>query len=182
MVIGVLLLERTLGLENEETYLKLKSVLAEGGCRIISEQPPNKVLVKHGSLWGVTPKTAKKHVEIKLEPADSGTKISVTTTLSSDWKNITIIGCVFAVVLVGVCVWIAFDLNAFMALQQPNFWSWIVTAGGSVDFAAGHAFVNLSWVLAVFLSAVVAAEILIAVYVQKNIDKFAEETINSLSK
>jgi hypothetical protein len=181
MVIGVLLLSRTLGLNNEETYLKLKNALAERDGKVISQEQPKKILVKHGSLWGVTPKTAKKIVEIKLEPADSGTKITASTTLSSDWKNITVIGCVFAVVLVGVCMWMAFDLNAFMAGQQPNFWSWIVTAGDGVDFTAGHAFVNLAWVLAVFLSAVVAVEALIAFWVHKNIDKFAEETLKSLT-
>lgn len=119
-------------------------------------------------------------MEFKLQPADLETKISASTKLSSDWKNVTIIGCAFAVVLVGVCMWIAFDLTNFMAVQQPNFWSWIVTAGGDVDFAAGHAFVNLSWVLAVFLSAVVAAEALIAFWVHKKIDGFAEETLKSL--
>ena len=175
------MLSRNLNLKNEQTFLKLKSALSEKGAKIISEQPPNQILVKHGSLWGVTPITAKKNVEIKFEPADSGTKISVTTKLSSDWKNITIIGCAFAVMLVGVCVWMAFDLSSFMAGQQPNFWSWLVTAGGGVDFQAGHAFVNLSWFLAAFLSAVVAAEAFIVFWVNKNLDRFAEGMLKSLS-
>jgi hypothetical protein len=51
---------------------------------------------------------------------------------------------------------------------------------GNVDFQVGRAFVSLTKSLAVFLSVIILLEIAIAVYVHARIDRFAEETLNSL--
>ena len=69
-----------------------------------------------------------------------------------------------------------FDLNAFIVTQKPSFWSWLATVNGNVDFQIGKAFVNLTKVLAVFLSAIILLEIVIVVYARAKIDKFAEAT------
>ena len=146
----------------------------------MSEEPPRQILVKQGSLWGISPKTAKKLLQFNLTVANSGTKITCSSRLNSDWKNLTIIGCVLAVVLVGICLWIGFDLGTFMATQNPSFWSWIVTINSNVDFQAGQALVNLTRALTVFLIVVILSEIAIAVSVYAGIDRFAEETLDLL--
>lgn len=175
---GVLLLEQTVNLKAEETYANLKAALLERGCTVVSEQPPAQILVKQGSLWGIMPKTAKKNINIKLTPADSGTRVSCSSKLSADWKNITLVGCALAAVLVGVCVWIASDLSAFMVTGAASAWSWIVA--GAVDLAAGQAFVNLAWGLAVFLLVVILLEGAVVGYVDSRIDVFAQEALNAV--
>jgi hypothetical protein len=117
-----------------------------------------------------------------LGQVDSGTQVTFLSKLSSDWKNLTIIGCVFAFVLVGICVWMAADLSAFMVTHEPSFWSWLITVEGNVVFQAGKAFVNLAWDLAVFLSAVILLEIVIVVYVHSKIDTFAQQILDQLTK
>jgi hypothetical protein len=174
------LLKRTVSLEIDKAYADLKAVLLEKGCKIISEEPPKRILVKQGSLWGMSPRTAKKTIDVNFALVDSGTQITCSSRLSSDWKNITVIGCALAAVLVGLCLWMTFDLDAFMITQKPSFWSWLVTVNGSVDFQVGQAFVNLSKALAVFLSVIILLEILIVIYVHTGIDRFAECTVNSL--
>ena len=153
------LLERTVNLEIDKAYADLKAVLLEKGCKIISEEPPKQILVKQGSLWGMSPKTAKKIIEVNFAPVDSGTQVTCSSRLSSDWKNLTLVGCALAAVLVGLCLWMTVDLNAFMVTQKPSFWSWLVTVNGSVDFQVGQAFVNLTKALAVFLSVIILLEI-----------------------
>ncbi len=175
------MLERTVNLKIEETYPKLKAVLVEKGCKVISEEPPRQICVKQGSLWGIAPQTAKKIVNVKLEPEDNGTRINCSSRLASDWKNITLIGCAFAFVLVGLCMWMATDLSAFMVTREPSFWSWLVTVGGNVDLVAAQAFVNLTYGLAVFLSFVILLEIAIVVYVRYKIDVLAKDALNQLS-
>lgn len=108
MVCGVPLLERTVNLNIEEAYPKLKAVLVEKGCRVHSEELPRQICFKQGSLWGISPKTAKKTVKVNFAPVDDGTRISCSSRLTSDWKNITLIGCTLAFVLVGLCVWMAY--------------------------------------------------------------------------
>ena len=158
----------------------MKAVLLEKGCRIISEKPNKQISVKQGSIWGLSPKTAKKTIAINFASVDSGTQVSCSSRLSSDWKNLTIVGCVLAAVLVGLCLWIGFDLNAFIVTSKPSFWSWLATVNGSVDFQVGQAIVNLTKGLAVFLSVIILLEIVIVVYVHARIDRFAEGTINSV--
>jgi len=173
-------LKRTVSLGIDKTYADLKAVLLEKGCKIISEEPPKQMLVKQGSLWGISPRTAKKTIAINFAPVESGTQVTCASRLSSDWKNLTVVGCVLAAVLVGLCLWITFDLEAFMLTQKPSFWSWLVTVNGSVDYQVGQALVNLTKSLAVFLSVIILLEILIVVYVHAGIDRFAERIFNSL--
>ena len=175
------MLERTVSIEIEEAYADLKAALVEKGCKILSEEPPRQISVKQGSLWGISPKTAKKTLNIQLTPIDSGTRVTCSSKLASNWKNITAVGCALAFVLVGVCLWMATDLGAFMVTHEPSFWSWLVTVEANVNLHVGQAFVNLTWCLAVFLSVVILLEIAIVVYVHSKINTFAEKTLNQIS-
>ena len=137
--------------------------------------------MKQGSLWGISPTSAKKKIQLNLESVNSDTKVTFSSSLSSDWKNVTLIGCVLAAVLVGLCLWMAFDLNAFLITRKPSFWSWLVTVNGNVDLQVGQAFVNLAKALAAFLSVIILLEVAITVYVHSRIERFTEDTLNSFS-
>jgi hypothetical protein len=172
------LFKRTVSVGIDKAYADLKAVLLEKGCKIISEEPPKQMLVKQGSLWGLSPRTAKKTIAVNFAPIDSGTQITCSSRIGSDWKNLTIVGCALAAVLVGLCLWIMFDLETFMVTQKPIFWSWLATVNGNVDFQVAQAFVNLTKDLAVFLLAIILLEIVIVFYVQARIDRFAERTLD----
>jgi hypothetical protein len=161
----------------DEAYTKLKASLTERGCIIAAEEPPKQLTAKQGSLWGITPKTAKKTLSLSLQPTENKTVIEFSSKLASDWKNITLIGSVFAGVLAAVCVWMALDLEAFLVDSAPSFWSWIVTVQGRIEFGAGEALVNLAWGLAVFLAIIIALELAVYVYARYRIEVFAEETL-----
>jgi hypothetical protein len=175
------LLERPLNLEIEKAYNAIKAVFTKKDCKIISEQLPNKILFKQGSLWGISPISAKKKIQVNLESFNSTTKVTCTSRLGSDWKNITLVGCVLAAVLVGLCLWMAFDLNTFVSTNKNSVWSWLITVNGNVDSRVAEAFVNLTKTLAAFLSAIIFVEIVITIYVHNKIDRFAEQTLNSIS-
>jgi hypothetical protein len=174
------LLKRTFSLGIDEAYADLKASLAEKGCKIISEDPPKHILVKQGSLWGMSPATAKKTVDATFKTVDSGTQVTCSSHLSSDWKNLTIVGCALAAVLVGLCLWMALDLSMFIVTGKPTFWSWLATVNGNLDFVVAQAFVNLTKALAVFLSVIIVLEIVVAVYVYAGIDRFAQGTFDVL--
>jgi hypothetical protein len=175
------LLEHKVSSKIEEVYADLKTALIKENCKVLSEQPPTQIAVKQGSLWGISPKTAKKTIKVNLAPFDGGTHLSFSSKLSADWKNITVVGCVLAAVLVGVCLWMASDLGTFMVTREPSFWSWLIAAGANVNLQAGQVFVNLAWGLAVFLSVVILLEAAIVVYVGGKIDVFAREIGNQLN-
>ena len=65
------------------------------------EESPKQIAVKQWLLWGISPKTAKKTMEIDVEPSDNGTEVKCISKLFSDRKNITLIGCVLETILVG---------------------------------------------------------------------------------
>jgi hypothetical protein len=174
------LLEQTVNLKIEDIYPKLKTILIKKGCNVISEEP-TQICFKQGSLWGISPKTAKKTITVSLEPVSDGTQVKFSSKLASDWKNITLIGCALAFALVGVCVWMITDLGSFIATREPSFWSWLVTFGGNVDLVAAQSLVNLTWGLAVFLSVIILLEVAIVVYAHFKIDTFTQDALNQLS-
>lgn len=177
---GVTLVERTIGLDVEKAYAELKAVLVEKNCRVTMEEAPSHISVRQGSLWGISPVSAKKNVDYRLDAVEGGTRVTFSSGLASDWKNLTIIGCVLSVVVVALCLWIAADLNALVATNQQGYWSWIATVDGYVDVQTAEMFAGFTWILAVFLAIILAAEVAIVVYVQIKINMFAEETLNTL--
>ena len=171
------MLERSLCLKVENAFSEVKAIFIAKGCKIVSEQPPTQIDFKQGSLWGIAPQTAKKILNVTFQPENEATKVKISTKLSSDWKNVTLFGCVFAVALIGLCIWIAVDLTGFRATLEPSFWSWIVTGDTATNLAAAKAFINLTWGLAAFLSFVILLEVVIVVYVRYKIDSFAIEAL-----
>jgi len=174
------LVERTVDLEIEKALAELKALLLRRGCRIVAEEAPTLISVKQGSLWGISPRTAKKVVNYRLAPVDSGTRITCSSSLASDWKNLTIIGSALAVLLASLCVWIAMDLDTIVTTQQPSYWSWIATVDGYIDLQTAQMFAGLTQMLAVFLAIILVAEVVITVYVHFRINAFSEETLNAL--
>ncbi len=88
----------------------------------------------------MSPVTAKKTMEVNFMAVEIGTQVKCTSKLSSDWKNIALIGCALAAVLVAVCGWMALDLNDFMVSGKASFWSWLATINGSPDLQVGQSF------------------------------------------
>jgi hypothetical protein len=177
---GVSLVERTVGLEIDKAYAELKAFLLEKDCRIVAEEASTFISVRQGSLWGISQLTAKKIVNYRLVAVDSGTRVTVSSALASDWKNLTIIGSALAVLLASLCWWIGMDLDALVTTQQQSYWSWIATVNGYIDFQTAQMFAGLTRMLAVFLAIILAAEAVIVVYVHFRINTFAEETLKAL--
>jgi hypothetical protein len=74
----------------------------------------------------------------------------------------------------------ATDLGAYIVTREPGFWGWLVLFGGNLNLVTAHAFVNLTWALAVFLSAIILLEGTIVVFVRSKIDAFTKEALNQL--
>ncbi len=174
------MVERTVSLEIEKAYRDLKAILLEKNCKITAEEAPTLISVRQGSLWGISPLTAKKNVDYRLDAGDSGTRITCSSSLAADWKNLTIIGCLLSVVVVALCLWMSMDLDALVATQQQGCWSWIATADGYMDVQTAEMFAGLTRMLAVFLAVIIVAEVAIVVYVQFRINRFAEGILNAL--
>jgi hypothetical protein len=118
---GVSLVERIVGLEIKKAYANLKAVLLEKNCTITAEEVPTFISVRQGSLWGISPATAKKNVNYHLDAGKSRTRITCSSSLASDWTNLTIIGSVLSVVVVVLCLWISMDVAAFVTMKQPTY-------------------------------------------------------------
>jgi hypothetical protein len=161
----------------EEAYDKAKEALVKQGSAVVSEDKPRQLVVKQGSLWGISPRTAKKMVTTTFESAGDKTNVTYNSKLASDWKNVTVVGCILAAALVTLCVWMALDLSEFMTTGTPSFWAWLIMSDGITRFNTGEAFVNLAYGLSVFLAIVIAVEAAIYVYTGRNIEVFAQTTL-----
>jgi cbb3-type cytochrome oxidase subunit 3 len=167
-------------LEIRKAYENLKAALLQKGCKVIAEEPPTFISVRQGSLWGISPRTAKKVVNCRFSSGDSGTRIVVSSSLSSDWKNLTLIGSALSIIVASLCWWIAADLEGFAESQQPSYWSWIIENGGYTNLGLAQTFVGLTRGLAIFLVVIVFLEVIVYAYVKSRMDEFAEEALKPL--
>ena len=176
---GVCLFERIINSDIEKAYDNFRQRLLTKDCRLVSEEKPNFIVVKQGSLWGVSPKTAKKKITLRFSSSEGETRISVSSHLSSDWKNLTLIGSALSVLLAVVCVWIATDLNALVASHSEGFWSWLATIDSYVNVQVAQTLATLTSGLAAFLVVVVILEAVIYVVVKRKLNAFAEEILKA---
>lgn len=172
--------QTTVNLPIEDAFAKVKTALTQKGAVISSEDIPSSLVARQGSLWGISPKTAKKTIHITLQQQGNQTTIIYNSKLASDWKNITIIGCILSAILTAFCIWVALDLSQFMVDGNPRFWAWLVSSHDTVKFQAGEALVNLSWGLAVFLTIVIVIEAAIYVYAVRHLEVLAKEAVDSV--
>ncbi len=175
------MLEFDLSLESTEAFEDLRSLLLRAGCRVNAEEPPTLVSAKQGSLWGVAPKTAKKNIECRLLTTGSKTHVIVSSSLSSDWKNLTIYGTILSAAVAAVCLWIFVDLHVFASTLQPSVWSWLVARTDYTNVQATIWLANLAGWLGAFLYVAVALEVICYIYASKKIDLFAKETLKRLT-
>ncbi len=176
----VCLFERIVSSGINEAYAKVRQNLLGKGCRVVSEEVPNQIVVKQGSLWGISPKTAKKVINCRFSSLDTGTRVTVSSKLSSDWKNLTIIGCALSILLAFVCLWIAADLNALAASGKSGFWSWIAMVEGYVNVQVAQSIAGLTWALAVFLVVVVGLEGVVVYSAKIKMNEVVEKILNTV--
>lgn len=165
----------------EQAYDNLKASLLQKNGIVIAEEPFAHISVTQGSLWGLSSRTAKKTITYQLSSSASGTRITVSSSLAADWKNLTIIGSILSLVVASLCWWISIDLETFITTRQASWWSWLVTSGNFTYANLAWSFINLTRGLTVFLSVVVLLEVVIYVYARRGIDTFAEETLKTLA-
>jgi len=96
---------KIVSMDVSRAYEELKKLLREAKCRIVEEEPPNKIVVEHGSVLAFSPINVEKVVAFTLTPVDSTARIVATTSLTSDYKNIVILGFVIPAIF-SFLIWI----------------------------------------------------------------------------
>ncbi len=142
---GFLIIKQTVNFDVEAAFSRAKSALLGNGCKVLREQAPITLVLGQGSLMGIAPKKAKKTIYVDFEAVEEKTLVSYRSAVARDWIYITLIGCSLSLALATVCLWISWDLEAFMATGHPSVWSWLITAQNQVDFQVGRTFVNLAY-------------------------------------
>ncbi len=158
----------------------MKSILIKKGCKIVSEDAPEHILVKHGSLRGVSPKSAKKEIKYELLPDGKGTKIKSCSSISSDWAKLTLWGSVMAAVVAVVFWWIASDITTLLEYGTTGYWTWLARAFGYPNIPYTLFMLNVTRALSIVLVVTIIFEIIDGFFVYRKIDSFAAETLDEL--
>ncbi len=171
--------QATVNTEINQTYTELKTLLIRNKNTITTENPPTTITAVQGSIWGTTPKTAKKQTTYRLHQDKAGTHIASASRLTRDYKALTLIGCLFAAALMLLCFWIGWDLQNYAA-NGSGFWAWLAWSSGTFGHFepdAAALLIKVTWILAVFLAVTLIAEALIVANVHAKIDATAEENL-----
>ncbi len=172
------MIEQNLNLPAEQAYENL--ILLQKNYTLVIEEPSKRILVKQGSLWGLSPKTSKKIIDYRFFSTSSGTRIVASSSLTPGWKNLAIIGSILSVIVASLCWWISVDLENFVITHQTTFWSWLATSGPFTYTQLALSFASLTRWFAAFLIVAILIEVIIFVYAQHGIDAVARETLKAL--
>ncbi|HLN44422.1 MAG TPA: hypothetical protein VK209_01810 [Candidatus Sulfotelmatobacter sp.] len=173
---------RNVSTEIKSSYSELKGILLDKGCKIISEESPTHIIVSHGSLRGVSPRNAKKVVDYRILPHNSGARIISQSSVSSDWANLTLWGNVAAAVVAMIFWWIASDITNLLVDGKSGDWTWLTGAFGYPNIQYAFFMVNITKALSVVLLVTIILEILDVFIVYRRINMFAEMTLDELTK
>lgn len=173
---------RNVSTEIRSSYSELKGILLDKGCKIISEESPTHIVVSHGSLRGVSPRNAKKVVDYRILPHNSGARIISQSSVSSDWANLTLWGNVAAAVVAMIFWWIASDITNLLVDGKSGYWTWLTGAFGYPNIQYAFFMVNITKALSVVLLVTIILEILDVFIVYRRINTFAEMTFDELTK
>ncbi len=172
--------EMMLKVEAEEAYKKLRILLPKKECTLIAEEPPRIIIAIQGSLWGMSPRTAKKQLRFQVSPKTLETQISATSKLSSDYVKFAAAGCVFAIALIILLAWINIDIRVFAETQTQTTWNWLVQKGTFPNPQGVQLLTRLTQTFEIFLSIVTALETIVVAYIRFKIDYFAEDILETL--
>ena len=170
--------EHTVNLKIKVVFANLKQLILLKGYSIIKEESPSNLTFEQGSIWGISPRTAKKIVTFNLQELKSNTRITFSSKLAPKWKNLTIGGYVASIFLGFLSLWITLDLENSILTENPSFWSWVATYANTINFTALQSFSNLSKLLFFFIIIVLLVESVIVIYSYFKINIIAEETLN----
>jgi hypothetical protein len=175
------LLKHSIALEIEKTYSELKTILVERGSKIISEAPPEHISIQHGSLSGVSPKSAKKMVNFNMFQNKTITKIEVDSKISSDWVNLTLVGNITASFVAAVFWWIASDIADLVVNGNSGHWTWLAEVFGYPNVQYTLFMSNVIKALSIVLVVTIVLEVLDFFIVYRRIDAFAQDILYELA-
>jgi hypothetical protein len=170
------LAKKLLKVSAEEAFESLKKLLLENNCRVVDETFPNNIAVIHGSLWGASSITAQKRICYKITQEPSETSIHSESGLTSAYLKLALVGSVFSAILMVLCLWIAADLTSVSA----GFWGFLIGRGvsyGVVNSDLSSLFVDVCFILAIFLMGSLAVEGAILVRVHKGVGVFSDQIL-----
>lgn len=174
--------EQFVDIEIEKAYSDLRTILLEKDCKIVSEEPPNRITVEHGSLRGVAPRNAKKILNYHNCPNESGTRIVVYSSISSGWTKLTLCGNIIAGLMAIAFWWIATDIIELLVNGTTGYWTWLAGAFGYPDVGYTFFMTNVTKALSIVLIITILLEILDVIIVYRKIDTFALETLSTLAQ
>jgi len=175
------LFEENVVLGLSDTYVKLKASLLKNGCKILAEEIPTQISIVQGSVWGVSPRAAKKNMIFHLSESEGNTRIFGTSVWTKGYKLLTLVGSVLSAALLLLCAWIFLSISSYVSSFKINYWSWLVRSNGFLDLQKAHLFINLTEVIVVFLAISLIAEIVVVAFALSRIDSFALETLDKLT-
>jgi len=113
------LIERIVSLDPQKAYEELKNLLMRNDCRIVREEPSKTIVVEHGSILGMTPKSIEKRITFTLIPYENRTRIISVTSLTKDLTYLTIsIYVMLVVVLITFGFLIAEMISLVSSIRQ----------------------------------------------------------------
>ena len=173
--------ETNVNKEIQQTFSKLKLLLADKKCRILSEENLSRITVVQGSLWGTSPKTAQKKTTYLLRETSSGTNIKASSSLTRSYLCFTLVGVAFSVALMIICFWIALNLRVYIDGGAPGVWGWLVQVHGFLDLKVAQFLETLGWALGAFLAISLVVEGVIIARVLAHLELFSKEILAVLS-
>ena len=173
-------MEKTVFLNLKDTYRHLREILFKEKCKIIEDDASKTIVVEHGSLWGISPKTSKKNIKFNLIPESSRTRIVTETTWTSGYAVVSVFGLVLVVISTGFLFWVVSVLRAELIGAQSSLGGRFLELIGYSGYRRALVLVGIVEFFALMMLAFLAFEIILTIYFYVKRNNFAESLLNPL--
>jgi hypothetical protein len=175
-------IEKLVSLNVERSYEELRRILLANECKIIAEDPPRSITVKHGSFWAWTPRDVKKKVRFILIPQDSNTKITAITSLASDYIALSILTFILMITIIPVGVWIVIDVENWVMEERSTFWGWLAeNLLGFTGYKKMLMLISIAKILLAITAILLLVSLISDIYIYVKRESFSEEILKMLT-
>jgi hypothetical protein len=172
------LFERIVSLDAEKAYSELKNQLFKENSKLLIDEPSKRIVVEQGSLMGITPKGVKKRIECHFHSqGEKQTRVIVKSSLTPDWVKLNLGSYVFLAVMIGICFFLAFDIENSIAVQRSSLINNLAESLGLISYSQPLFLVSMFQFFGIFLLIIALVGITADLIIYKKRYSFVKEIL-----
>ena len=174
--------EVLVALAPDEAFQELKKALLKEKAKIIEEESPSKLVVKHGSWLEYSPKTLQKIIRFNLIAEGPKTRIVSNTQWKTSSMALAVLSLIGLPIMGTFLLWLAWDIKAYVEGLRSTFAGWLAERLGYIGFTYLLRMAQTIEILAFITFAISIIALVHTIYLYSKREEFTKEILALLPR